>query len=181
LDDDRGKKGKTILQTMVRGPLAELPAKELNLYSIVVAIAVNKAREHMVEVLTARGARLEGVRHPSAIISPSATVHPTAQIMAGVIVNARATVGAHAVLNTGCIVDHDASVGEFAHIGPGAMLAGAVVAEAGVFVATGAKVCPSVRLGRASTLGAGAVALRDLPAGCVAVGVPARQIRSTTV
>lgn len=178
LDDDPKKKGQQLLQIPVRGALKELNNAELARYSVVVAIAVNSIRKRVVQVLSERGAKFTGVRHPSALISANAVIDPTAQILAGAIVNAGATVSAHAVLNTGCVVEHDARVETFTHIGPGAVLAGAVVIEDGAFVATGAKVCPFVRVGRSSTLGAGAVALKDVPAECLAVGVPARKVRS---
>jgi acetyltransferase EpsM len=176
LDDDPAKRGAQIGGISIRGPLAELSERELQRYSILVAIAKNELRHRLVLDLAGRHATFCGVRHSSAIISAQATVDPTAQIMAGAIVNAGATIKAHAVLNTGCIVEHAVSIAEYTHVGPGAVLAGAVVLEQGVFVATGAKVCPFVRLGSWSTLGAGAVALRDVPAMSVAVGVPARVV-----
>jgi acetyltransferase EpsM len=43
----------------------------------------------------------------------------------------------------------------------------------GAFLGIGS-VSPGVRIGRWTTLGAGAVAIRDLADGAVAVGVPAR-------
>lgn len=173
IDDDPAKQGRQIGSIRVMGNLSRF-SKESAGYELIVAIARNEVRKQVVSQLLQMGAKLCGVKHPSAIISPMATVDPSAQILAGVIVNAGAVVRAHAVLNTGCIVDHDTSVGEFAHVGPGAVLAGAVVLEEGAFVATGAKVCPFVRIGSWSTLGAGAVALSDIPAHSVAVGVPAR-------
>ena len=41
----------------------------------------------------------------------------------------------------------------------------------------GAIVCPGVTIGADTVVGAGAVVTRDLPAGVVAAGVPARVIR----
>src|SRR5690348_5359721 len=171
VDDDPVKRGALIGGISVRGPLAELTAQHLERCAFVVAIAKNDLRYRLVLDLLGRHATLCGVRHPSAIVSALARVDPTAQIMAGAIVNAGANVGAHTVLNTGSIVEHDAVIAEYSHVGPGAVLAGAVALEQGAFVATGAKVCPFVRLGSWSTLGAGAVALRDVPAQSVAVGV----------
>ena len=174
IDDDPAKLGRQVGGVRVSGNLSQFSREELANHELIVAIARNEIRKKIVSQLLQLGAKLCGVKHPSAIISPMASVDPAAQILAGVIVNAGAVVRAHAVLNTGCIVDHDASVGEFAHVGPGAVLAGAVVLEEGAFVATGANVCPFVRIGGWSTLGAGAVALDDIPAHSVAVGVPAR-------
>jgi acetyltransferase EpsM len=46
----------------------------------------------------------------------------------------------------------------------------------GAFLGIGSVVIPGVKIGRWSTLGAGAVATRDLADGVVAVGVPARAL-----
>ena len=43
-----------------------------------------------------------------------------------------------------------------------------------VWLGAGAIVCPGVSIGDDTVVGAGAVVVRDLPAGVVAVGVPAR-------
>jgi acetyltransferase EpsM len=176
VDDDPMKKGTQVGGVAIHGAMGELSAEDLSASTLVVAIAKNDLRRRVAVALVERGASLCGVRHPSAIISQQATIDPTAQIMAGAIVNAGAVIKAHAVLNSGCIVEHGAWIGEYTHIGPGAVLAGAVVIEEGAFVACGAKVCPFVRIGRWSTLGAGAVALRDVAPATVAVGVPAKPV-----
>lgn len=46
-----------------------------------------------------------------------------------------------------------------------------------VWLGSGAIVCPGVTIGESSVVGAGAVVARDLPAGVVAVGSPARVVR----
>lgn len=180
LDDDAAKRGVRLGGVSVRGPVADLSLRDFETCALVVGIAKNDLRRRLVLELTRHPASFCGVRHPSAIVSAQARIDPTAQIMAGAIVNAGASIGAHAVLNTGCIVEHDVAVGPYTHVGPGAILAGAVVLEEGAFVGTGAKVCPFARVGAWSTLGAGAVALRDVAAGEVAVGVPARPVPKRT-
>jgi len=50
------------------------------------------------------------------------------------------------------------------------------VVEDGVTLSAGAKVVGPVRLGRGCVVGANAVVLADVPAGCLAVGVPARVV-----
>ncbi|RMH39621.1 MAG: transferase [Deltaproteobacteria bacterium] len=52
-----------------------------------------------------------------------------------------------------------------------------VVLEDGCDVGTGAIVLPGVTVGRGAQIGAGAVVTRDVPAGAVAIGVPARVVR----
>jgi maltose O-acetyltransferase len=46
-----------------------------------------------------------------------------------------------------------------------------------VWLGGGVIVCPGVSIGQDTVVGAGAVVTRDLPAGVVAVGVPARVLR----
>jgi maltose O-acetyltransferase len=46
-----------------------------------------------------------------------------------------------------------------------------------VWLGGGVTVCPGVTIGRDTVVGAGAVVTRDLPAGVVAAGVPARALR----
>jgi acetyltransferase-like isoleucine patch superfamily enzyme len=51
-----------------------------------------------------------------------------------------------------------------------------VVLEDGCDVGIGAVIMPGVTIGRGAQIGAGAVVTRDVPAGAIAVGVPARVV-----
>jgi maltose O-acetyltransferase len=52
-----------------------------------------------------------------------------------------------------------------------------ITIEDNVWLGSGAIVCPGVTIGENTVVGAGAVVTRDLPAGVVAVGTPARVLR----
>jgi acetyltransferase-like isoleucine patch superfamily enzyme len=52
-----------------------------------------------------------------------------------------------------------------------------VLVEADVWIGAGAILLPGVRIGRGAVVGAGAVVTRDVPAGAVVMGVPARIAR----
>jgi maltose O-acetyltransferase len=53
-----------------------------------------------------------------------------------------------------------------------------ITIEDNVWLGGGVIVCPGVTIGRDSVIGAGAIVTRDIPAGSLAVGNPARVIRS---
>jgi maltose O-acetyltransferase len=59
----------------------------------------------------------------------------------------------------------------------GRELATAIAVEDNVWIGGGAILCPGVRIGRNTTIGAGSVVTRDVPANVVAAGNPCRVIR----
>lgn len=116
------------------------------------------------------------VIHPSAAISPKAEIGAGVYIGPHAVVNAFATVGAGTIVNTGATIDHHCRIENWSHICPGAHLAGNVAVGEGALVGTGACAKPGMSIGPWSVVGAGAVVVKDIPAGCTAVGCPARPI-----
>jgi acetyltransferase-like isoleucine patch superfamily enzyme len=79
---------------------------------------------------------------------------------------------------SGVVIEHDSEVGDHAHLSPGAHVAGGVRIGTNCFIGIGASIIQGVCIGDGAIVGAGAVVLRDVPAGCLAVGVPARPAAS---
>jgi sugar O-acyltransferase (sialic acid O-acetyltransferase NeuD family) len=169
VDDDPARWGQHVLGVSITGPAAPV-LDDPNAFAVL-AIGVNRARQRR-----AAGARcqLATVVHPSAIIDPSVAIGPGSVVFAGAMIQPDAVLGAHVIVNTGASVDHDCVLGDFVHIAPGVRLAGNVTLQAGAFLGIGAVAIPGIRVGVWATVGAGAVVVRDLPAECVAAGVPAR-------
>ena len=86
--------------------------------------------------------------------------HPT-----GVVIHRNAVIGAN------CMLMQQVTVGQLAD-------GAAPVIGSGVYIGAGAKVLGGVVIGDGARIGANAVVLSDVPAGCTAVGVPARVIGS---
>jgi sugar O-acyltransferase (sialic acid O-acetyltransferase NeuD family) len=124
------------------------------------------------------GLRVVALVHERAVVAPSARLGRGTVVMAGAVVNPDATLGDGVVVNTGAIVEHDCRVGAFALLGPRCALGGGVIVGDQSLVGLGAVIRPGVRLGPRVVIGAGAAVVADVPDGQVAVGVPARPLRS---
>ncbi|QAU24994.1 acetyltransferase [Dyella sp. M7H15-1] len=139
-----------------------------------IAIGSNSLRNRLGIQAMNLGYKLVNAISPVAQISPSASIGNGVAIMAGVIINAETIIGDLAVINTGASIDHDCHIGRAVHIAPQCALAGNVTIASEAFLGVGCKVIPGIKIGENTTLGAGAVAIRNIPANMKAVGVPAR-------
>lgn len=99
-------------------------------------------------------------------------------VAAGTVLTSNISVGNHCMINLSCTIGHDAVIEDFCTLAPGVHLSGFSRLEEAVDVGAGAVVIPGKRIGRGSVIGAGAVVTADVPACSVAVGVPAKVIKS---
>lgn len=73
-------------------------------------------------------------------------------------------------------VGHDAQIGNAVELAPGTIIGGHAILEDGVRCGIGVLVKPGIRVGAGARLGAGAVVVKDVPAGEVWIGNPARKL-----
>jgi acetyltransferase EpsM len=143
----------------------------------ILGFAALESRNRREEAVTRLSSRLDGwatVVHSSAWVSPTATVGEGTVIMAGAVVQTGARIGAHCVINTGAIVEHDADLGAHVQLAPGATLGGSVRIGSLAYIGVGAVVRDHIAIGAGATVGMGAVVVRDVVAGALVMGVPAR-------
>lgn len=129
------------------------------------------------EAFHACGVRVEPLVHPDASVCATASLGQGTQVLAQAIVAADVQVGEGCILNHRASADHESVLGRGVHLAPGAILCGCVSLGDNVMIGAGAVVLPRVTIGENTIVGAGAVVTRDLPAGVVAAGNPARIMR----
>lgn len=118
------------------------------------------------------------------LVDPSAVVADDAHLSPGVVVMPLAHVGAGckleqgALVNTRASIDHDGHLGAFASLAPGAVTGGRVQVGERSFIGLGAQLVHGITIGADTVVGAGSLVLKDLPAGVVGYGSPARVIRT---
>lgn len=142
------------------------------------AIGDNAVRQGIGAHLASIGFELPSVCGRGVIISPSVKIGTGAAILPGAVINVDVVIGDFAIINTNSNVDHDCVIGNAAHVGPGAALAGGVRVGDRAFVGTGTSVVPERHIGADAIVGAGSVVIRDILAGAVAYGNPAKSRNS---
>lgn len=108
-------------------------------------------------------------------IAPSARCHAFVTVDSGLREPTR--VGSRTLLMAHTHIGHDAQVGADCELAPGAVICGHAILEDGVKVGANASVRPFIRVGKGARIGMGAVVVKDVPAGEVWAGNPARRIK----
>jgi sugar O-acyltransferase (sialic acid O-acetyltransferase NeuD family) len=135
------------------------------------------ARVEISNKLEALGLKAINAIHPKAAIASNATIGIGVQILINATIAAKATIGNYCIINSSASIDHECVLEEGVHIAPGATLAGCVTVGKNSFIGTGATILPRIKIGENTTIGAGAVVIKNIPANCVAYGVPAKIIK----
>lgn len=179
LDDDTSLYGQSFLGIPVRGGVAELTSIPHD--AVVIAIGNNHTRHILFNQLQECGEHFIIARHPHTTIAPDVIIGSGTMICAGVIINTGSYIGANVILNTGSTIDHHNQIGDHVHVAPGVHLGGAVTLGTGCLIGIGATVMPQRSVGEWSKVGAAALVQRDLPDHIVAVGIPARPIKTINI
>ena len=156
----------------VLGRVDDVPISEAT--SFVIAVGDPAVRRALAAAVEARGGRLSAVVHPTAYLGPGARLGDGCVVCLFAFVGTAATVGANSVINVHASVGHDAVVGANCVVSPYSAISGAVELQDDVFLGTHATVFPRRSVGSGAKVSAGAVVHRDVPAGALAAGNPAK-------
>ena len=140
----------------------------------IVAIGDNLIREKVQTDLEEKGLSIATLIHPNATIGRDVKIEVGTVVMAGVVINSSTKIGKGCIINTAYSIDHDNVIEDYVHISPGANLAGTIKVGKKSWIGIGAVIIQGITIGENTTIGAGSVAIQDLSGDCIAIGCPAR-------
>ena len=116
--------------------------------------------------------------HPSVIVSPGVKIGNGVYVLLGTTIMPHTEIRDFTMISMGVRLAHHAVLSEGAFLSTGVNFGASIVAEKFAYVGISATIMTGLkRLGEDCLVGAGAVVIRDVPAGAVVAGVPAKILK----
>lgn len=174
VDENPNIKGSTINGYKVVGDIEWL--RDQDIYAVC-AVGDPGAKKSIIERLKDTKIKYPVLIHPSVIMSNLINIGEGSIICAGSILTVNIEIGKHVIINLDCTIGHDAVIKEYSTILPSVNVSGYVNIESCTSIGTGTQIIQGLKINKNTTIGAGSVVVKDLPANCTAVGIPAKPIK----
>ena len=116
--------------------------------------------------------------HPSVIVSPGVKIGNGVYVLLGTTIMPHTEIRDFTMISMGVRLAHHAVLSEGAFLSTGVNFGASIAAEKFAYVGISATIMTGLkRLGEDCLVGAGAVVIRDVPAGAVVAGVPAKILK----
>jgi sugar O-acyltransferase (sialic acid O-acetyltransferase NeuD family) len=178
VDQNDNLHGKIVNGYPILGGLDWLRKHNNDKLGCVCAIGICETRKRIIEELHEIGIKFYNAIHPTVVMSEFVELGYDVIICGGSILTVNIKIGDHVHINLGCTIGHDARIGSYCTLNPKVAINGNDHLGEGVYVGTGATFIQQVSVGSWTTIGAGAVVIENIPENVVAVGVPAKVIKT---
>ena len=143
-------------------------------FSTVIAVGSPSRRQTIATLLSNCPVSYATLIHPHTSIGREVRFAEGTIVAAGSRLSTNIEIGRHVHIDQNATVGHDSVLGHFSRLNPQACISGAVSVGQGSLVGANATILPGLKVGNGAIVGAGAVLTRDVPAGAIVKGVPAR-------
>lgn len=130
-----------------------------------VAVGNNRARKQLAERAGRQGWMPVTVVDPSANCAPDAVLGDGCYVGIGSVISRGSTLGRQVIVNHQVTVGHDCIVEDYAQLCPGVRVSGGCRINEGALLGSNGVMIPGRTVGAWATLGAGGIALHDIPDG----------------
>ena len=175
IDDDVNSWGNVINGYPVIGGMDSLEKLSLDTY-VVVAIANYKVKKRIVNKINNKF-KFATIVHPRVWLHDYMTLGEGTIIYEGAILTTNIKVGNHVIISPKCGIGHDSIIKDYVSLLWNVNISGNDIIEEGVMMGSASTVIQGKRIGKGSTVGAGAVVIDNIDSYSTVVGVPAKVIK----
>jgi sugar O-acyltransferase (sialic acid O-acetyltransferase NeuD family) len=144
-----------------------------------IGIGGPKLRKMLYDKFTEIGGNFTSTISENAIIgSFGIEIGKGSNLMQNVVLTNDIFIGSGVIINQLSSIGHDVIINDFCEICPNVSISGNCEIGSYSFIGTGAIILPKVKIGKNVIIGAGAVVTADIPDNSVAVGTPAKVIKT---
>ncbi len=176
--DDNMKAESNIDGYPILGKINDLNSIDFDL-NIAIAIGDPQIKKEIVNKINNEKIYFPNLIHPKACFGDVEfnSLGKGCIITNGVIMTTNIKIGNFVTINLGCTIGHDVIIGNYSSFMPFVNISGEVQMKELVYVGTSATIINQIKIGQKSTIGAGAVIIRDVPDGATVVGNPGKVIK----
>lgn len=177
LDDDQTKRNQTCYGLPVIGNVDTLLDIQIP-FAVAIAIANPITKKRIAEKLKSQSNIIfPNFIHPTVWIGQKVAMGQGCIIYPGTTINYETVLGNFVTINMNVAVGHNCCFSDYTTLSPGVNCGGFTVIEERSFLGIGATTIQSVKVGKETNVGAGAVIIKDVPDGATVVGNPGRIIK----
>jgi sugar O-acyltransferase (sialic acid O-acetyltransferase NeuD family) len=176
LDDALGFEHKLIHDHPCLGDLNWLRDKPG--MQMVIAVGDPLRRMKIIERLEQFDVQFPNLVHPTAWVASRSKMGVGNIVCAGALIDTDVVIGDHCLINKGVTLGHDAAIADFCSLNPNATIGGFVRVGTASSIGMNCSIIQNKCIGEFTTIGAGTVVTANIPANSLAVGVPARIVRT---
>ncbi len=144
--------------------------------NIIIAIANYKIKKNIVNIINNRF-KFASIIHPDVYLNNTINIGEGTIIYPGVIVTTNVKIGKHVIVSPKCGIGHNSKISDYVSLLWNVNISGCDTIEEGCLIGSGATILQNKIISKESTIGAGAVIIRDVFSNSTVVGVPGKVIR----